>query len=465
MPRNVYNPIIHTSGKIEARSLDYARDTTGSAANKGSGSSFLSGSKIISNGIETDNKKADATSQHEKIPESIVASSTAKLPVFNNTERSARNGIMTPNFVTLGVAPPPKGNRECEDGEFKKDAPCYQCLGGKWWHVNDLMESDDSRRGCIRWFVGKDKVCEWEYIPQFGCKGISCDGCVKCEFGIYNNQCDPLCEECDGRFCQPKCPYIDQICVNGECVKEVSDQCKESECSSADCMVCLERYYKGFIINTCESRCGSGERCNGKGLCIGKCNPPCQECERCEYRNGVYGCVSEGGRNGSKTKTCCNGKIVEYSTGCEYLDENCQKQNLCPEGYVCIKESCVKVCSDYRDCNDDNCESCDDSGNGYKICADGCAGQEVGKERGWFCNGDGTCSQLKCNGCQELRRKDCGDKPGNNIDCWECVDICEELSRPGIPLTCVSDGGPGLTFSCQYIVGSQPTVMIFEELP
>lgn len=457
-----YNPVIHTGGKIKSRATEYNRDVIASDTTIKAKTSYISGSKILSgdNGVEFDNQSSPKLSIFRQGGGISVAASPSQFAVFGGPN-SPPNGVMT--LAALRVSPPKLpdfNNRECEEGISHPDQACYICKGGKYFHISKILDAYDPRRGCGVWFednlpVGPGKFCAFKPIIPDG-------ACELCEFGNIINNCYSDCQKCVNGRCVDTCP-ANHHCIDGKCY--LTCDASGLNCRPEDCRECVTKVIKigtdlPVYIPVCASRCGTGETCNGKGLCVGKCWPPCSTCEDCVNINGFYGCKSLTESDCETTSVCCDGQIISYKTACERLGPNCTVVNNCAPDEACegtlfwgpgrvrvAKKcyECLKSCTGPGDCDDNNCFSCTGAPGDptKKVCIDTCG-------QGYFCRGDGTCQELKCNGCEQLRAKDCGDKPKNNLDCWECVNVCDELSTPDIKLECAPDND-GTTVSCQYI--------------
>jgi len=454
--------LIHTGGNFQRRPKSKStlpRDTTSSSSNDTrSKASLLNNSKILSNNNNTefDNQDTIKRTVFKQSHNVAVAASPKTVPIFQG-DNNPPQGVMTPVSIRTSrseVFP------DCFGDEPMQGNPCYRCYGGKYFHISETLENDDPRRGCVEWFPEEVPLNDGTIAIQCSQRDlVPAGGCEICQFGTLINNCDAECNQCVDGICVNLCPD-NQVCIEGVCLEicNVTAIDNNRPCEAKDCNHCVTKQVQIGTDNittydVCEHRCANGEICNGNGKCIGNCWPPCGACEHCIERNGVYGCEAQGKQDCAVTTVCCNDEIIQYATNCETIDSSCNVVSVCGPDEECATyfagksefdirigcKSCAKKCNSNSDCDSNNCQSCSITDG---VCQDDCG-------YGYFCNGDGTCSKLQCTGCQELRAKPCGTKPFNNIDCWECVDICDEISVPGLPLTCITRGNG--KFSCEYV--------------
>lgn len=183
-----------------------------------------------------------------------------------------------------------------------------------------------------------------------------------CRECLVDNDCND-CKECAGYYCREK------LCGSGQCLNDVCVDCINSgHCPSSEC--CQED-------NTCDC-CQGFTRDLGSNTCIP--NPTCIDSIDCP-----------------DCKECVGGECVD---------------KVCPTGYTCYNDECVKLC---------NCltPQCQEAGN---ECTD------IGNK----------CVCLPCDPCEEEEEKNSGE--GTDPD-------PTNTSNPGSP--CNKNGDCGVGKFCQ----------------
>lgn len=328
----------------------------------------------------------------------------------------------------------------CRDGRCCESAcpgTCMACSNVKTGFPNGLCRSiptnpipNDPDNECASGACYRvdDTTGECRYNRGHSCDGSS-ESCLQhpCVDGYCcENNCDGLCESCDG---------ADTVGGNGDCAAVTSDTDPDTECGP-----------------TPTASCGSnGDGCNGAGECI--LYPGGAECsaaicsgddlELADLCNGSGVCQDSG------TQDCS-----PYSCSGSACPSTCSGHTDCDPGYFCDGTSHCQTKGDVGDgcggdveCKNDQCV------DGF-CCGDPCTGTCTSCDGAFNSGGNGVCSNVRagedprgdcdydCDGTGSCEPPDGTDCSGGSVTCGSghCVDgFCCDAACDGVCEACRDD--------------------------
>jgi hypothetical protein len=323
----------------------------------------------------------------------------------------------------------PDGNVTTEDAPDDAIAedgnPCTQegCNGGM---VISGNEPDDTSCGAPA-SCGPNGS-EFSEVIAETCQSGVCEGGQPNSCGLYvcnGDACHVSCTTsaqctggafCQGGLCKPQIGFGMVCTMDTECS---SQQCTDGVCCNVACDgVCQSCAIAGQLgvcgsvaIGTPDAQCGSGELCNGAGLCKKEngetcaadgecltgqcedsvcCNAACGgDCKRCDLPGNVGSC--ENVPSGQTSGACAGGSVCNGNNQCKKINgETCGGGGDCLSN-ICVDEGGgVKVCCNMT-CSVD-CKSCLGSKNGG---ANGtCTNIPAGTDPNNDCTGSKNCNGM-----------------------------------------------------------------------
>ena len=274
------------------------------------------------------------------------------------------------------------GCQSCDsaDGQCKDNDA--NCSNGQACSNGTCVCTDDSQ-------CGSDEICQSGTCVQVECKGDAecsepqvCEDnvCVcppvgeagTCQVKTTQNGCDVITTADDGTAC------AGGVCSDGACVECLD----ETQCDADNCETCVNK--------TCQSKCVSGETCDGNGVCESACS------------SGQTSCSDDSG------SWCCSGSQTcgVYKVCCTPLGDPDEIIYICPEGVITDINgcpTCAGICTDtifHWPDQFDNMSVCESYCTGWKDeWSTWCQSTaECDYDKGFKCEMYGPCDYETCSG-------------------------------------------------------------------
>jgi hypothetical protein len=292
---------------------------------------------------------------------------------------------------TSTTEPECSDSKPCGDGKKCDDGKCVADGGG---NEDECKENSDCEDG---------KTCEGgKCVDDGGKQESSCAATeTKCDDGCFELKTDKThCGDC-GKKCDG-----DLVCVDGNCVKECSDEL--NACGDECVNFMTDDAHCGNCTTTCDT--AGGQSCQA-GVCKKKCDPGFELCENdnncynldsnetcgtCESRKACDATKGESCSNRACVSLCsnegetfCNNECVNFQANVNNCG-GCGEEFKCKDGEKCSNGVCSKDCgSDLVDCNG----NCIDPKKDPNFCG---ANEQCAEGSFSICGEGLSCNDSKC---------------------------------------------------------------------